>query len=159
MVDVYNKLTTDVKVKATTEARVYYARDTRASGPGLVASLQDALQATNTQYKDFGFLTTPQLHYVVRCINTQGEATEYGDPTEEGYYQKLSKAFKQAMKHRKASGGLIVDCANGVGAPKLLEFKKYLPSAAEGGIDIKVVNDDISRPEQLNVQACIQVDG
>ena len=37
-----------------------------------------------------GILTTPQLHYMVRCINTGGA---YGDPTEDGYYHKLSSAF------------------------------------------------------------------
>ena len=37
-----------------------------------------------------GVLTTPQLHYMVRCINTQGN---YGQPTEEGYFDKLSFAF------------------------------------------------------------------
>ena len=37
-----------------------------------------------------GVLTTPQLHYMVRCINTNGA---FGAPTEEGYYHKLAAAF------------------------------------------------------------------
>lgn len=56
------------------------------------------------------------------------------------------------MKHAKIKGSITVDCANGVGGPKLAELKKHLPAAKDGGIDIKIVNDDISRPEQLNVQ-------
>lgn len=39
---------------------------------------------------DYGFLSTPQLHYLVCCLNTKGA---YGEPTEEGYYAKLAAAF------------------------------------------------------------------
>lgn len=42
-----------------------------------------------------GLLTTPQLHYIVCCINTNGE---YGEPTEEGFYKKYSTAFKTLYK-------------------------------------------------------------
>ena len=42
-----------------------------------------------------GILTTPQLHYMVRCVNT-GEV--YGTATEEGYYQKLCCAFLKLCK-------------------------------------------------------------
>lgn len=152
MLQAYNKLAADLKIKPDTPARVYFARDTRASGPALIVSLIDALRATATEYHDFGFLTTPQLHYIVRCINTKGSPTEYGDPTEKGYYTKIAVAFERAMKHRKSKGILTVDCANGVGAPKLLELIKHLKPASEGGVDIRVVNDDISRPDMLNVQ-------
>lgn len=41
-----------------------------------------------------GILTTPQLHYVVRCVNTHGQ---FGEPSEEGYYQKLVTAFNQLL--------------------------------------------------------------
>jgi len=39
-----------------------------------------------------GELTTPQLHFMVRCINTSGA---YGQPTAVGYYTKLSTAFTE----------------------------------------------------------------
>lgn len=39
-----------------------------------------------------GLLTTPQLHYMVRCRNT---ASSYGQPTEDGYYSKLAQAFRK----------------------------------------------------------------
>ena len=142
----------DLRIKSDTPAKVVFARDTRASGPALVSALVDGLKASGAEYTDYGFLTTPQLHYMTRCINTAGTPYAYGDPSETGYYKKLAEAFKKAMKHQKINGGVTVDCANGVGAPKLKELIKYLPSSTEGGIDIKVVNDDISRPDMLNVQ-------
>jgi len=44
---------------------------------------------------DHGILTTPQLHYIVRCVNTVGAEDSYGHPSEEGYYKKLAKAFAE----------------------------------------------------------------
>lgn len=119
-----------------------------------MASLVDALEASNVQYTDFKLLTTPQLHYLVRCENTKGTQYAYGDVSEKGYYEKLAAAFKNAMQGKKIPGSVTVDCANGVGGPKLRELMKYLPSPAEGGLEIRVVNDDVLKPENLNMQVC-----
>jgi phosphoacetylglucosamine mutase len=151
LVDAYNKLTADVRVKDDTPARVIFARDTRASGSRLVACLVDALDAAGVEYTDYKLLTTPQLHYLVRCSNTQGTTNAYGELSEKGYYEKLAGAFKAAMKHSKGKGAVTVDCANGVGGPKLRELVKYLPGKDEG-VEIKIVNDDVHKPENLNMQ-------
>lgn len=148
----YNQLVKDLKINLETPSRVIYARDTRASGSSLVASLVDSLQATNTEYTDYKLLTTPQLHYLVRCVNTHGTQYAYGEVSEKGYYEKLAEAFKRALDGKKINGAVTVDCANGVGGPKLRELIKYLPKGSEGGIDIKVINDDVLKPESLNVQ-------
>lgn len=141
-----------MKIKPDTKARVVFARDTRASGPRLVAALAEALDATGTESTDYKILTTPQLHYLTRCLNTKGTPYEYGEATEKGYYEKTAAALKTAMQGKEFSGGVTVDCANGVGGPKLRELIKYLPSPSEGGLDIKVVNDDVLKPERLNYQ-------
>jgi phosphoacetylglucosamine mutase len=150
--DVYNDLIKEIDIKMDNPARVVFARDTRASGSRLVGILNAALSATEVEFVDFKFMTTPQLHYIVRCKNTLGTPYEYGEPTEQGYYEKLGEAFKKVMKSVKIQGHLTVDCANGVGGPKLHELIKYLPSAAEGGIDIKVVNDNVINPDSLNFE-------
>ncbi|THV51765.1 hypothetical protein BGAL_0099g00020 [Botrytis galanthina] len=147
VVNVYRKLEKDLKINPETPARVIYARDTRPSGPKLVAALIDALEATGTDYTDYKLLTTPQLHYLTRCTNTEGTPQAYGDVSEVGYYEKLAKAFERAMKGKKATGSVTVDCANGVGGPKLAELIKYLP---KGILDIKVFNDDVLKAENLN---------
>ena len=133
-------------------AKVVFARDTRASGPGLVKALKAALDAVNVEYKDYGIMTTPQLHYVVRCINTAGTPYAFGEATEEGYYTKMANAFRTLMHGRSIHGSVTVDCANGVGGPKLRELIKYLPTGKEGGIDIKVINDDVVKPSALNYE-------
>ncbi|TKA53012.1 hypothetical protein B0A49_09828 [Cryomyces minteri] len=150
LLDTYNWLAREVKANTDAPAHVIFARDTRASGPRLVECLTDALKAAGAEYTDYKILTTPQLHYLVRCVNTKGTQYEYGEASEEGYYKKLGEAFKTAMTHRKTSGSVTVDCANGVGGPKLRELIKYLPRGAEGGVDIKVVNDDVVNPDILN---------
>lgn len=129
-------------------ARVVFARDTRASGSRLVGVLNAALTATEVEFIDLKYMTTPQLHYVVRCKNTLGTQYEYGEPTEQGYYEKLAQAFKKVMQGVKVQGNLTVDCANGVGGPKLRELMKFLDSS----LDIKVVNDDVINPDSLNFE-------
>lgn len=152
LIAAYDKLRADLKINKDSPAKVILARDTRESGPALVSALVDGLEATKIEYTNYGYLTTPQLHYLTRSINAKDTKFPYGEPTVTGYYKKLAGAFVQAMKHKKITGGVTVDCANGVGAPKLKELIKHLPTAAEGGIDIKIVNDDILNPQSLNVQ-------
>jgi phosphoacetylglucosamine mutase len=144
----YHKLETELKINPEAPARVIYARDTRPSGPKLVTALVDGLTAAGAEYTDYKLLTTPQLHYLTRCTNTEGTPQSYGDVSEKGYYEKLAEAFTRAIKGAKVSGPVIVDCANGVGGPKLTELLKYLPKSS--GLDIKVVNDDVVKPESLN---------
>ncbi|KAL8733787.1 MAG: hypothetical protein Q9181_003456 [Wetmoreana brouardii] len=152
LVEIYTRLIDECQIKPDTKANVIFARDTRASGAHLVALLTEALKVTKTDYTDYKLLTTPQLHYITRCLNTKGTIYEYGEPTEQGYYEKLASSLKTAMQGRKFNGSVTVDCANGVGGPKLLELIKYLPSPSEGGLEIRVVNDDVVKPERLNHQ-------
>jgi len=129
------------------EANVIYAYDTRPSCASLVVALKDGLDAAGAKSIDFGLKTTPQLHYLVRCINTQGTNDAYGEPTEEGYYTKLSAAFKTLMKGKPILPTVHVDCANGVGAPKLRDFLKYIDANVWYA---QIVNDDINTKGKLN---------
>lgn len=153
LVEAYNKLGKSLKISSDTAANVTFARDTRMSGSTLVAALVAGLEAVGVKYTDGKLLTTPQLHYLVRCENTKGTQYAYGEPTEKGYYEKLSEAYQRAIGSKTPSGLLTVDCANGVGGPKLRELIKYLPEAsARGALEIKVVNDEVHKPDMLNVQ-------
>ncbi|KAM7206630.1 Phosphoacetylglucosamine mutase [Rhypophila sp. PSN 637] len=149
LVELYYKLAEIQKIDLKSPAKVIYGRDTRPSGHKLASALADALEATGTELVDYKILTTPQLHYLVRATNTEGLPSSYGVVSETGYYDKLAKAFVKAMRGKRISGQLVVDCANGVGGPKLHEFLKHLPK--DLGFDVKVVNDDVLRPEVLNL--------
>ena len=150
LVDCYNGLIAQLKINASAPSRVVYGRDTRPSGHTLVGALADALTAVGSDFTDYKILTTPQLHYLTRCTNTVGTPLAYGKVSEVGYYEKLSEAFVRALKGKKIDGPLTVDCANGVGGPKLSEFLKFIPKD-KVNFDVKVVNDDVLRPEVLNL--------
>ncbi|KAI1166915.1 phosphoglucomutase/phosphomannomutase domain-containing protein [Nemania serpens] len=150
LVDYFFKLADILRVDLTSPGKVIAGRDTRPSGITLVTALADSLAATNTTYVDYRILTTPQLHYLTRCINTAGTPSAYGEVSEAGYYSKLTDAFYRALRGRKISGGLTVDCANGVGGPKLHELLKRHDSQ-KSGLKVRVVNDDVLRPEILNL--------
>lgn len=152
LVDAYYKIAEAQKIDLKSPAKVIYGRDTRPSGHKLASALADALEATGSEHVDYKILTTPQLHYLVRATNTEGLPSTYGVVSETGYYDKLASAFSKAMKGKRIDGQLVVDCANGVGGPKLHEFLKHVPK--ELGFDVKVVNDDVLRPEVLNLDVC-----
>jgi phosphoacetylglucosamine mutase len=86
-----------IQLNWSTPARVIYGRDTRPSGADLVSSLVDGLSSLNATTIDYGVITTPILHYLVKCANTRGTEAPYGDESEEGYYSKLSNAFVDIM--------------------------------------------------------------
>ncbi|PIK58568.1 putative phosphoacetylglucosamine mutase [Apostichopus japonicus] len=138
--EVLREIITGDGIDMDVTANVFLAKDTRPSSYTLSQSLQDGIQTLHGQYTNFGLLTTPQLHYMVRCHNTKGL---YGQPTEQGYYTKLSQAFLKLRQLVSASGDrgyspvIIVDGANGVGALKIQQLLSFL----KGTLDISVCND------------------
>ncbi|KAI7464751.1 N-acetylglucosamine-phosphate mutase [Hortaea werneckii] len=147
---VYMQLVDKCKVDQRKEAHVIFARDTRPSGDRLVKALKDGLDAVGVQYTDYGCATTPQLHYLVRATNTQNQPQPYGEVSIEGYYKKMAAAFAQATKYSSPKGPVTVDCANGVGAPKLKELMQHMP---QDKLQINIVNDRIDKAELLNERA------
>lgn len=85
------------KIDLSKPSKVVYARDTRPSGPALVAALEDGLKAVGAEGRNAGVTTTPILHYFVRAINTKGTKDSYGEDSEPGYFTKLSHAFKKLV--------------------------------------------------------------
>jgi len=149
LLEEYENLAAQLKINTEITPKVIFARDTRESGPALVESLTDALKAAGVEFVDHGILTTPQLHYLVRCINTEGTEEAYGEATEQGYYNKLAEAYKKLMKRVPGLGQVTVDCANGVGGPKLRRLAETIGADL---FDCAVINDLIDQPSKLNYQ-------
>ncbi|GJN93509.1 hypothetical protein Rhopal_006566-T1 [Rhodotorula paludigena] len=114
------------EVDLSQPAKVVYGHDSRPSCRTLVRAVVDGLTALDAEQVNAGLVTTPQLHYLVRCYNTAGTPQAYGEPSVEGYYQKLATAWTTLATGRHLLPALTVDCANGVGAPKLKEFLKVV---------------------------------
>ncbi|XP_028296072.1 phosphoacetylglucosamine mutase [Gouania willdenowi] len=132
--DVINKEAIDMNQ----EANVFVGKDTRSSSAILSQAVLDGVSALSGHSKDYGLVTTPQLHYMVCCQNTQGK---YGEATVEGYYRKLSKAFiqltKNASNRTDDQKHLCVDGANGIGALKVREMESHL----QRELQISLFND------------------
>lgn len=89
----------------------------------------------------------------MRCVNTKGA---YGDPNEEGYYKKLADAFKVLMRGKTQSGVVTIDCANGVGAPKM---RALVEAIGKDYFDAKFTNEDVDHPKKLNYQVSFPMPG
>ena len=115
-----------------TGGKVVVGRDTRVSSPALSEACVRGVEAVGGSVVDLGVVTTPQLHYMVVATNTNGS---YGEPTIEGYYAKLSNAFKKFLsltgEKKVYKSKLLFDGANGVGAPAMAEFNKLLSDVLE----------------------------
>ncbi|ODQ68541.1 Phosphoacetylglucosamine mutase [Nadsonia fulvescens var. elongata DSM 6958] len=146
---VYEGLVAKFSIDLSRPARVVFAKDSRESGPALVAALVDGLKAVNAEFHDCGMLTTPQLHYNVRCLNTQGTERSYGVPTEAGYFNKLTSAYKTILSSVTQPYSITIDAANGIGGPKVAELAKELSNL----LAVTVVNNNYDKPELLN-HAC-----
>ncbi|KAH9050429.1 phosphoacetylglucosamine mutase [Lactarius hengduanensis] len=149
LIEAIETLVKIAKIDLSKPARVVYGRDTRPSGPSLVASLRDGLAAIKAEPRDAGVVTTPILHYLVRAINTKGTKDAYGDDSEDGYFDKLSGAFKKLVAGKPTPPPLIVDCANGVGAGSISEISPRL----DGLLKLLPQNIATSTPGALN-NAC-----
>ncbi|XP_059177328.1 phosphoacetylglucosamine mutase-like [Physella acuta] len=126
LVDVLKEIIKAESIDMSRPASVSVAMDTRPSSKLLTQAAKDGIEALGGNCCDFGLLTTPQLHYIVCCKNTNGQ---YGEPTEKGYYEKLSKAFiklNKDIKSKKYVPQLYLDLANGVGALKIQELNNYI---------------------------------
>ncbi|XP_041814702.1 phosphoacetylglucosamine mutase [Chelmon rostratus] len=114
-------------INMSQEANVFVGKDTRSSSVRLSQAVMDGVSALGGHSKDYGLVTTPQLHYIVCCQNTQGK---YGEATVEGYYEKLCQAFIQLTKSASNCTDdqkhLSVDGANGIGALKVRELESHL---------------------------------
>ncbi|UJR15912.1 hypothetical protein I4U23_002833 [Adineta vaga] len=120
-------LMTQLDVQLHDNATIAIAYDTRQSSPLLSSIVRRAAEIFDANIMDFGLLTTPQLHYAVRCYNDDGL---YGHYTEAGYFDKICTAFRSLIEmtpNAKRSESLAVDAANGIGAQKLVFVNQQLP--------------------------------
>jgi len=133
LLDCVKKIIDEEKIESSIPATVLIGRDTRPSSPKLSQSVHDGVRSMSGTCKDFGLLTTPQLHYIVACYN-QGRY----NVSEEDYYKQFCAAFKSLINNVPVSSPVTVDCAHGVGASKLRKLGDNLGVTT---IDIVVHNE------------------
>ncbi|XP_074640433.1 phosphoacetylglucosamine mutase-like [Tubulanus polymorphus] len=116
---------------------VLIARDTRQSSASLARSVFDGVEAIGGKCKDYGVLTTPQLHFLVHWYNSHDN--QFADTSQ--YYNRITNAFKdlrgQELCRDNYTNQLVVDCANGVGAVAMETFIEKL----QDSLAVELVNE------------------
>ncbi|CAK8682935.1 unnamed protein product [Clavelina lepadiformis] len=127
------KIVAKENIDLSQTATILLARDTRPSSLSLSNAVQDGISALGGTCRNYGLLTTPQLHYIVSCYNDGVK-----DADEDTYYKWFSSAFKTLVNEPPVNSNVTVDCANGVGAPKLNKLYEHIGANV---IDIIIHND------------------
>ena len=112
----------------------------------LLVALEKVCGATVTNHN---MLTTPQLHFLVAYENEHA-----GDPAPgiAAYNAHFSDAWRQLLDlygitdFSSSFKAVVVDSANGIGAPQFEQFAQLLPQHS----DFRFVNDNYTHPESLN---------
>jgi phosphoacetylglucosamine mutase len=150
--DKIEKLSKELNIDLSTPSSVIIARDSRDSGLKLTEATIDGFEVMGSSYQNFNLLTTPQLHYLVKAINTVANEVPFGDPTEDGYFSKISTSFVNIFSKfdsgSKEKIEITVDAANGIGGPK---FSKLIDNYLSEYIDYELVNNSYLEPLALNV--------
>jgi phosphoacetylglucosamine mutase len=113
--------------------KMLIAHDTRSSGPSLSDAAAAGAKALGLTTELHGLRTTPQLHWSVMQLNKNLPSSE------QDYYTTLATAFKQLVGTNSDNNKvtLHIDCANGVGAPKMAQLA---PLLSETGLEFDLRN-------------------
>ena len=144
LIDHVDQVLKETNTKLTGNAIVYIAKDTRPTSETLSKCAIQGCLAMGAKVKDFGLLTTPQLHFMVDYDNTHFTTSHDETP----YYKRFSEAFKHMVnpKNEKFTAiQRVIDCAYGVGGPQMRKMIPYL----KGYLDIKLINDPTSMNNQV----------
>ncbi|XP_043715608.1 phosphoacetylglucosamine mutase isoform X1 [Telopea speciosissima] len=149
----------NISFGADHSGQVLLGRDTRPSGESLLEAAKQGVNSIVGSFAaDKGVLTTPQLHWMVRCANKGMRVSELD------YFEQLSNSFgclidliPQKTMLQLMDDTLKVDGANGVGGEKLEELKKLLKglviqvhnSGKEGGFLNDRVGADYVQKEKI----------
>nr|ABS32231.1 phosphoglucosamine mutase [Carica papaya] len=122
----------NIQLVGKLSAEVWLGRDTRPSGESLIEVAKEGINSIiGAAVLDFGVLTTPQLHWMIRARSKGWKATE------QNYFEQLSSSFRCLMdltpngiKVNVEDDKLIVDGANGVGGEKLEILNSMLNNLA-----------------------------
>jgi len=134
------KVATAENIGESAQGTVLLGQDTRPHSARLSAIALEGATLVGGVADDCGVLTTPQLHHLVRLRNGAGQPligpAEWS--SEAGYYTMLWEAFAMLTSDAPAAarGPLWVDCAYGVGAPKI----EAMAAKMAGALELRIAN-------------------
>lgn len=167
LVQYISDLISSKNISFNDSARVLVACDTRDSSPRLIQALKAGIEAVGIKVKDFGELSTPQLHFLIWYANKENLSPEDIDKMNDDIYYdyyktNLQEYWKIISNEGKSNyqGQLIVDAAGGIGGKQLKKLDFY-KNSSHYGVDLTILNDGSTGTEFLNNQCgaeCIHKD-
>mmetsp|Transcript_98880 Transcript_98880/g.264420 ORF Transcript_98880/g.264420 Transcript_98880/m.264420 type:complete len:589 (+) Transcript_98880:16-1782(+) len=127
--------------------------DTRESSARLARCVERGVEAVGARVENYGLLTTPQVHHIVRMQNSvdliDSGMCRVSWASEEGFYQMLLEGLDElvATSSKPVIPPVLVDCAGGVGAVQLAKIQARLQRILSTTVDIVNPADD---PATLN---------
>ena len=144
---------------ALSAAVVAIGRDTRPSGGDMREACIEVLNAIGATCVDCGRVTTPEMHFYISRAFTKARIDSMDDflftkrnfqLDSPSYVEHLAQHFKLAFSALKSKSTqtfrILIDCANGVAALKLVELQTRLADF----IEIHLVNTKTEEPKALN---------
>ncbi|KRW99776.1 Alpha-D-phosphohexomutase, alpha/beta/alpha I/II/III [Pseudocohnilembus persalinus] len=135
------------------EGMVFIGRDTRESGPLLNDLMIQGIESVGSKAKDFGEVTTPMIHWLVRHFNLESHDFERSTPASEivkAYHEFFINVFNKFFENlpqayqKKEGENILLDCSNGIGG---IHIQKFLENMKDK-YNVITINTD---PSKLNV--------
>ncbi|AFM97676.1 phosphoacetylglucosamine mutase [Encephalitozoon hellem ATCC 50504] len=112
-------------------AHVVLGRDTRDSGKDLCDNIKSVLSKLNCVVDDYGVVTTPELHFLVRRCNMENRIVG-----KEEYIKNITRNFSKLLSITKGNLKMMIDTANGVAGMKIKKIDEVL----EGRLNYEILN-------------------
>ncbi|TGZ52499.1 hypothetical protein CRM22_010611 [Opisthorchis felineus] len=150
-------------VEETLIPRVVVGYDTRESSPSLAEEIVQGVHLMQGHCTQLGLITTPQLHYAVRYMNTAtaSKPTDYllHPDLDRVYIEYFASQFTAGMNalatesvHTRHPIELNVDCAHGVGSLALAKLNATLARCGQAApIRFRLFNTEVDKRELLNL--------
>ena len=127
-------------------AKIYLGMDTRAHSVRLAECCKVGAECLGAVVEHIGIVTTPQLHH---CVYNNNRADKWDGL--DGFYAKVEYYFKGLLRNVKdmngtseKRGSLVIDCANGVGGPRMEplipKLKGYLNVELRNNGNLELLN-------------------
>lgn len=136
-------------------SRVMIGSDTRDSSPELIEALRAGIETVQIKVKDFGQVTTPQLHFLIWFSDKQNFSSEEIDVMrEDEYYNYYGTNLKQYWdlinkETLNYQSSMLIDTADGVGG-KQIKKHEFLANHSYFGVNPTVLNDGTGDHVSLN---------
>ena len=95
-------------------------------------------------FRDYGLVTTPQIHYLVSLLNKSPKEFIKLEKYYEDFADFFNTFFAKIGKYKNNIGRIFIYCADVIGGARFDDFNKYVK------LDIKIINSGIGDKVYLN---------